>query len=196
MRRTDLYRRVWETPVSNIAREVGLSDTRVAAICRRHRIPLPPRGHWSKAAAGRSVPPPPLPNADEDFEIQLGRARPGPQPANRWVVPGVLERADDEAASLPEPAPAAKANTAAPLDQLATPLVLAQALAVQFHRDRAMHDLLEALSIKALMLPPKGSTQVLEWVNSVRAQLDSDDVVSRLVDRLTADAAGGRDVRG
>ena len=55
--RTDLYRRVWETPLSRLAPELGLSDNGLRKLCKRHDIPIPARGHWARAAAGQAVKP-------------------------------------------------------------------------------------------------------------------------------------------
>jgi hypothetical protein len=36
---TDLYERVWTTPLGTLPREFGLSDVGLAKLCRRHDIP-------------------------------------------------------------------------------------------------------------------------------------------------------------
>lgn len=64
--REELYRIVWERPVLVIAKEVGVSDVAVAKACRKAGIPLPSRGHWASAKAGRAVNMPPLPKAKSD----------------------------------------------------------------------------------------------------------------------------------
>lgn len=59
--REALYDRVWSTPLTRLARELGLSDVALAKHCRRRAIPLPGRGHWAKAANGNTPSPKPLP---------------------------------------------------------------------------------------------------------------------------------------
>jgi hypothetical protein len=49
--REELYRQVWETPMSRLAKQYGLSDNGLAKICNRIRVPYPPRGYWAKKAA-------------------------------------------------------------------------------------------------------------------------------------------------
>lgn len=51
--RQDLYDLVWAELVSVVAKRFGISDVGLAKLCRRHDIPLPPRGHWAKVAAGK-----------------------------------------------------------------------------------------------------------------------------------------------
>jgi hypothetical protein len=59
--------------VSKLAPQFGLSDVGLAKLCRRHSIPLPPRGHWAKLSAGRpttKIPLPP-PKGRHDYPIRL-----------------------------------------------------------------------------------------------------------------------------
>src|SRR5262245_32586672 len=62
--RDELYRRVWSRPVESVARELGISGRGLAKICTRFEIPVPPRGHWAKLAAGKRAPGIPLPSID------------------------------------------------------------------------------------------------------------------------------------
>ena len=57
--RADLYRKVWERPVSIVAKEFGISDVALAKTCKKLFIPLPGRGYWARKAAGKSVGPKP-----------------------------------------------------------------------------------------------------------------------------------------
>jgi len=60
-----LYNEVWSEPVARIAPRYGISDVALAKICKKHRIPIPPRGYWAKISAGRKPPRLPLPKAPE-----------------------------------------------------------------------------------------------------------------------------------
>jgi hypothetical protein len=51
--RTDLYERVWAQPVAQLARAWEISGVGLAKACRRLQVPLPPRGYWAKARAGK-----------------------------------------------------------------------------------------------------------------------------------------------
>lgn len=59
--REQLYKQVWEKPVTSVAKEYGVSDTAIAKACRRLCIPLPPRGYWAKVHAGQFPEIPDLP---------------------------------------------------------------------------------------------------------------------------------------
>ncbi|HSW29042.1 MAG TPA: hypothetical protein VLH75_06030 [Longimicrobiales bacterium] len=61
MTRAELAERIWTTPVARLAEEWGLSGPGLAKACRRLKIPVPPRGHWAKRAAGRNPRRPALP---------------------------------------------------------------------------------------------------------------------------------------
>ena len=52
--RTELYDRVWTTPMHKLAAEFGLSDVGLAKLCRRHEIPVPGRGYWARLQFGQS----------------------------------------------------------------------------------------------------------------------------------------------
>ena len=53
--RTQLYELVWTTPIQKLATRFGLSDVGLAKVCKRHKIPRPPRGYWAKLANGKRV---------------------------------------------------------------------------------------------------------------------------------------------
>ncbi len=76
--RLELYKRVWETPVTNLAKEYGLSDVGFAKICKKHNIPRPPRGHWARKAAGQRLQKVPLPNRSSEEIIEIC-----PNPSNQ-----------------------------------------------------------------------------------------------------------------
>jgi len=61
--RTDLYERVWTTPLRTLAKEFGLSDVGLAKLCRRHDIPLPGRGYWVRMQFGKKQERTALPDA-------------------------------------------------------------------------------------------------------------------------------------
>lgn len=75
--REELYRRVWLTPVRTLAREFDISDVGLAKACRKHGIPLPPVGYWTKVQHGKKVTQPNLPSAPAaEVLLEANRNRP------------------------------------------------------------------------------------------------------------------------
>lgn len=71
MKRSELYEKVWSVPMYKLAKEYGISGVGLAKLCRRHSVPVPPRGHWAKLQAGRTSPRLPLPDPDPDVQVNL-----------------------------------------------------------------------------------------------------------------------------
>lgn len=74
--RESLYEEVWTEPVSRVAPRYGISDVALGKVCRKYRIPLPPRGYWAKINAGKSPRKLPLPTAREfeNHSLPLSRS--------------------------------------------------------------------------------------------------------------------------
>lgn len=77
--RAELLRKVWETPILKLARDIGISDVGLAKACRKAKVPLPSRGHWAKAE-GRRDPEPSLPDYAglDSIELTVFQAPPAP----------------------------------------------------------------------------------------------------------------------
>jgi hypothetical protein len=69
--RTELYEKIWTEPMSKLAPRYGLSDVGLAKICKRNKIPRPPRGYWAKKQFGNAPCRTPLPNKDHDPVIEI-----------------------------------------------------------------------------------------------------------------------------
>ncbi len=72
--REQLYEQVWSRPMVQLSKSYGLSDVGLAKLCRRHRIPPPPRGYWAKIQAGQHPARTPLPKCESPVEIVIDRA--------------------------------------------------------------------------------------------------------------------------
>jgi hypothetical protein len=59
--REELYRDVWETPMSKLTEKYGVSNVMIGKVCRKLTIPVPGRGYWARKAAGQSITIKPLP---------------------------------------------------------------------------------------------------------------------------------------
>ncbi|EAQ31548.1 hypothetical protein OS145_09685 [Idiomarina baltica OS145] len=75
--RESLYNEVWAEPVSRVAPRYGISGVALGKVCRKHKIPLSPRGYWAKINAGHSPKKIPLPIAREfeNYSLPLSRSR-------------------------------------------------------------------------------------------------------------------------
>lgn len=54
-RREELYELVWSKPLSQLAKELDVSDVGLAKACRRAQIPVPGLGYWAKVQHGKKV---------------------------------------------------------------------------------------------------------------------------------------------
>lgn len=76
MKRSELYAKVWATPMSRLAIELGISDVGPAKACRRNAVPAPPRGHWAKLKAGQQSEQTPLPTPESDIVVLFETGEP------------------------------------------------------------------------------------------------------------------------
>ena len=82
--RDQLYEEVWGEPMLAVAQRYQVSSSFLARICRRLRVPCPPRGYWAKKAAGLKPKTPPLPPPEPGEELGWSR---GWEPAPRQPYP-------------------------------------------------------------------------------------------------------------
>ncbi len=64
--RKDLYEQVWAEPMSRLATRYGMSDVGLAKICKKNKIPRPPRGYWARRQFGNAPRRTPLPNKENN----------------------------------------------------------------------------------------------------------------------------------
>ena len=76
MRRSELYEKVWNKPMIRLARELGISDVGLAKACRRHSVPVPPRGYWNKVQAGQNPPKTPLLPPERNVAVDFATTDP------------------------------------------------------------------------------------------------------------------------
>ncbi|SCB37675.1 hypothetical protein [Rhizobium hainanense] len=75
MTRSELYERVSASPLSKLADEFGVSGTVLAALCKKHQVPYPGSGYWTRKSLGIEAELPALPQAPDEV-IEIIRARP------------------------------------------------------------------------------------------------------------------------
>lgn len=73
--REDLYKRVWEKSLVQVAADYGLSDNGLKKICNKMNVPIPYNGYWAKLKYGKEVFKTPLPNLKpgdlETYELEI-----------------------------------------------------------------------------------------------------------------------------
>lgn len=99
-----LHRQVWETPMSRLAAQYGISGNGLAKICGRLKVPYPPRGYWAKKAAGKKVIDYQLPPADGDTVREV-TITPTPPPAQPPKLSPDLEKKAERAREQAETSP-------------------------------------------------------------------------------------------
>jgi hypothetical protein len=161
MRRSELYKAVWETPASRLAPRLGCSDAWVKKVCRKHLIPTPPRGFWAKEEAGDAPPKAPLPKGD-DVDVGLDWREPVPDSGG---------------------APAALPHIDPPIVDSA---LLAQLIedAETWHRQGLARAFLAELSREAWRLGPADQDALMRWVGEAHRVLDALDPVRRASQRI------------
>ena len=84
--RDDLYRQVWETPMSRPAAQYGIAGNDPAKICKRLQILVPGRGYWARKASDQKIVQNQLPELDRDTPLEVTIA-PTPPPAKSPGMP-------------------------------------------------------------------------------------------------------------
>jgi hypothetical protein len=93
--RQRLYEEIWKKPVREVAKSYGVSDTALAKICRKLKVPRPARGYWARINVGLKVEPEPLP------ALAAGEA--SEHLVTRWKYPPPPELSDEEKAFRARP---------------------------------------------------------------------------------------------
>lgn len=83
--RQELFEMVWAEPISRIATRLGASDVAISKICRKMKVPRPPRGHWARVQHGYTVHQPDLPDPNMDTPTEWVLTPQGTRP--RWSIP-------------------------------------------------------------------------------------------------------------
>jgi hypothetical protein len=84
--RQELYERVWTTPMTAVCRDYGISNVGLAKVCRRHKIPCPPRGYWVKKHGGHPVRRTPRPACPDPALLTVEIHPTPPKPVHKAVA--------------------------------------------------------------------------------------------------------------
>src|SRR5688572_15503030 len=68
--REELYELAWSKPLTELAKDLGLSDVGLAKRCRKLGVPVPGRGYWARVAAGQEPHRPQLQKRKQEAEAR------------------------------------------------------------------------------------------------------------------------------
>ncbi|WP_417730842.1 hypothetical protein [Rosistilla oblonga] len=85
VKRRELFDQVWSAPMTKLAPKYGLSDVGLAKVCKKHKIPKPPVGHWAKLEHGKASPKPELPELNDTDLEEIRFFRAGFEPVAKHV---------------------------------------------------------------------------------------------------------------
>lgn len=68
--REQLYERIWSSPMTQVAAELGISDVALGKRCKKLNVPKPPVGYWAKVAAGQTPTKQALPAEPKPIEYE------------------------------------------------------------------------------------------------------------------------------
>lgn len=109
MTRRQLYDLIWSKPMREAAAEIGISDVGLKKVCVRHRVPVPPQGHWNKVHAGQKLPKAIFREVNDArlnrVEIAGASYNPPPEVKKALVEAKARERAPDKKIHAPPIAP-------------------------------------------------------------------------------------------
>lgn len=80
LKREELFALVWDRPMVEVAKELGISDVALAKRCRSLQVPTPPRGYWARVRAGQRPKHPPLRAFVDDLRESRGKPPEGQVP--------------------------------------------------------------------------------------------------------------------
>ncbi|MEO3407637.1 hypothetical protein AAFN85_27205 [Mucilaginibacter sp. CAU 1740] len=81
--REEIYRLVWETPMTLIAEKYAISDVGFRKLCIRMDVPFPKRGYWAKIKAGYKLKRPFLPVTGKNYLPAKLKERPDGTPVKK-----------------------------------------------------------------------------------------------------------------
>lgn len=103
--RKELYKLVWSTPLTTIAKKYLISDVGLKKRCIAMDIPLPRAGHWEKIRAGKPVHTVPLPvkyTGKGETSLRL-RTQDDPSPSQKDPVRALIKAFREQNISFPVP---------------------------------------------------------------------------------------------
>jgi hypothetical protein len=176
--REGLYRRVWSSPATHVAADLGITSTALAKIARKLDVPVPPPGFWARKRAGQSVEvlALPAPLAGQPTRHVIVR-RAIPRPTETKSPPEAeVRRAGAEVRQVERARPTDA--SARPLEELRTPTPVSPEEAMLAAASRGLAALERVATLRAFverLTPivvslPADSPQ-RRWLDDARAQI-------------------------
>jgi hypothetical protein len=81
--REEIYRLVWDTPMTDIGKKYIISDVGFRKLCIRLNVPFPERGYWNKVKVGQKVKQTLLPEPTKRYPSVELKERPPEQPVKK-----------------------------------------------------------------------------------------------------------------
>jgi len=99
--REELYKDVWERPLTKLQSKYGVSNVAIGKACRKLKIPLPGRGYWAKLAAGHKVKQVPLAELKNVPVVYRVKTEATPKPTVDSTDPELVKIAEVESSTIP-----------------------------------------------------------------------------------------------
>jgi hypothetical protein len=99
--RLELYELVSKSPLSKVAPSLGISATTLAEICRRHNVPYPGSGYWTRKSLGQTVMLDLLPPDYEERPVDIEPAKPRVLRAEGRTTDAIAETAKSTEQTAP-----------------------------------------------------------------------------------------------
>ena len=99
--RLELYELVSKSPLSKVAPSLGISATTLAEICRKHNVPYPGSGYWTRKSLGQTVMLDSLPPDSEEQPIDIEPSKPRLLPAEGRTTDAIVEAAKSTEPTAP-----------------------------------------------------------------------------------------------
>lgn len=171
LKRSQLYARIWASPLARAAADLQVSESVLINACRRFDVPTPPRGYWRKLQVGRPAAATALPNPQDDLEFELRSSR--PRGTNSFPR---TERKPSALSASPSP----QAGSS-----LEPELILGR-----FTTDRTRQAFLNALEGAAERAPSKVSAVIRGWIASARDHQTMANLVQEIFESCEKVAQG------
>lgn len=94
--RQELFEMVWQTPMIHLAKQLNISDVGLRKICKKHGIPLPRAGHWTRKQLGKEDARPELPHPNHNPTINFPNEAQAEQKRSQGVIVKTAKKSTEQ----------------------------------------------------------------------------------------------------